>query len=653
MYNRTIFIADDDENFLDIYTIIFTRQFDLTHGEETEEDFHLRTFPDGQYLLDAFRSEYGKGNRTPLCILDMKMPRLGGLETASAVRNIDSEVIIILVTAYSDISLATIKENLKKDIYYITKPFNKEELYCLVDSLIKGWNKNIQIKESEEKYRTIFESFVDVYYRTDMDGIITLISPSIKSYCGYDPKELTGVPIKNICPDVLQYDILLRDLYNSHVVKDYEIKLKSKDEKEIYFSANTHIVFGEDDIPLAIEGVLRDITERKKAEEDKKKLESQLRQKQKMEAIGTLAGGIAHDFNNILSAVIGFTYLALKEIPEGSKVYSNLEEVIQASYRATDLVKQILAFSRQSEQEKMPVQINVIVKEVLKLLRASLPATVEIRQKLGGGPYTVIADTIQIHQLLMNLCTNAFYAMREKGGIMEVSLSNFDVDINNAVLYEGLKAGPYVKLVVKDTGHGIDPDILEHIFEPYFTTKDPGEGTGLGLSVVHGIVRSHGGDIIVNSHPGKGTAFEVLLPRIDTEVPQKVSFSEHLPGGTETILFVDDDRKLVYLGKKMLEDLGYTVVALSSSSEAMDTFKKEPDKFDIIITDQTMPEKTGTDLVKHILSIRPDLPVILSTGYSDMITAEKAKKIGVREFTMKPFDIRVMAKIIRKVLDGK
>ncbi len=653
MYNRTIFIADDDENFLDIYTIIFTRQFDLSHGEETEEDFHLRTFSDGQYLLDAFRSEYGKGNRTPLCILDMKMPRLGGLETASAVRNIDSEVIIILVTAYSDISLATIKENLKKDIYYITKPFNKEELYCLVDSLIKGWNKNIQIKESEEKYRTIFESFVDVYYRTDMDGIIALISPSIKSYCGYEPEELTGLPIKSICPDISQYDILLRDLYNFHVVKDYEIKLKSKDEREIYFSANTHIVFSEDDVPLAIEGVLRDITERKKAEEDKKKLESQLRQKQKMEAIGTLAGGIAHDFNNILSAVIGFTYLALKEIPEGSKVYSNLEEVIQASYRATDLVKQILAFSRQSEQEKMPVQINVIVKEVLKLLRASLPATVEIRQKLGGGPYTVIADTIQIHQLLMNLCTNAFYAMREKGGIMEVSLSNFDMDINNAVLYEGLKSGSYVKLVVKDTGHGIEPDILEHIFEPYFTTKDPGEGTGLGLSVVHGIVRSHGGDIIVNSQPGKGTVFEVLLPRIDTEVPQKVSFAENLPGGTETILFVDDDRKLVYLGKKMLEDLGYTVIALSSSSDALDTFKNEPDKFDIIITDQTMPEKTGTDLVKNILSIRPELPVILSTGYSDMITAEKAKKIGIREFTMKPFDIRVMAKLIRKVLDEK
>ncbi|MEQ8223465.1 MAG: response regulator [Candidatus Eremiobacterota bacterium] len=653
MYNRTIFIADDDENFLDIYTIIFTRQFDLSHGEETEEDFHLKTFSDGQYLLDAFRSEYGKGNRTPLCILDMKMPRLGGLETASAVRNIDSEVIIILVTAYSDISLATIKENLKKDIYYITKPFNKEELYCLVDSLIKGWNKNIQIKESEEKYRTIFESFVDVYYRTDMDGIIALISPSIKSYCGYEPEELTGLPIKSICPDISQYDILLRDLYNSHVVKDYEIKLKSKDEREIYFSANTHIVFSEDDVPLAIEGVLRDITERKKAEEDKKKLESQLRQKQKMEAIGTLAGGIAHDFNNILSAVIGFTYLALKEIPEGSKVYSNLEEVIQASYRATDLVKQILAFSRQSEQEKMPVQINVIVKEVLKLLRASLPATVEIRQKLGGGPYTVIADTIQIHQLLMNLCTNAFYAMREKGGIMEVSLSNFDMDINNAVLYEGLKSGPYVKLVVKDTGHGIEPDILEHIFEPYFTTKDPGEGTGLGLSVVHGIVRSHGGDIIVNSQPGKGTVFEVLLPRIDTEVPQKVSFAENLPGGTENILFVDDDRKLVYLGKKMLEDLGYTVIALSSSSDALDIFKNEPDKFDIIITDQTMPEKTGIDLVKNILSIRPDLPVILSTGYSDMITAEKAKKIGVREFTMKPFDIRVMAKLIRKVLDEK
>ncbi len=651
MYNKRILIADDDRNFLDIYTYIFTRQKELglsSEEESTEEYFTVETFPDGKYLFEYFKDEYEKGSRFPLCILDMKMPRMDGLQTAEEIRKIDSEVIIILVTGY-DVSLIKIKENLRKDIYYVKKPFNKEELYCLVESLVKGWNKNQRLKESEEKYRNIFESFSDVYYRTDMDGIIKVMSPSITLHSGYLPEELIEKSIKELYFKSLARDILLKKLYNKGFLRNYELKLKRKDGSLIDVSVNKRILWSNDGTPLAIEGIMRDITERKNAEKEKRKLERQLREKQKLEAIGVLAGGIAHDFNNLLSAVIGYTYLALNYISEQSGARENLQYVLDASYHATDLVKQILTFSRQGEQEKTPVNLSSVVKDVLKLLRATIPSTIAIRKNIDNDS-KILADITQIHQILMNLCTNAAHAMKEKGGELEVSLSDIYIGENHFGPEPSLKPGTYVKLTVSDTGHGMSEEIIEHIFEPYFTTKEKGEGTGLGLAVVHGIVESHGGEISVTSKEGKGTIFYVYFPKVEAEAGIEEENISPLTGGSEKILFVEDEKYLLNMAQRTLEDLGYKVTARRDSPEALEIFKKNPENFDLVITNETMPGLRGSELAKKLLSIRPDIPVILCTGYSNTINEEVAKAMGIKEFFLKPFDIKKVSRIIRKLL---
>jgi two-component system cell cycle sensor histidine kinase/response regulator CckA len=384
-------------------------------------------------------------------------------------------------------------------------------------------------------------------------------------------------------------------------------------------------------------------------------IERQLRQAQKMEAIGTLAGGIAHDFNNILAAIMGFTEMALRKVPEESPVRCDLEHIFKAGSRATDLVRQILTFSRPTELERKPMLVAPLVKETLKLLRSSLPTTIEIRQDVaippGGG--VVLGDASQVHQVLMNLCTNAAHAMRAKGGILSVGLSEVEVDSSFVSMYPRMGVGPYVCLTVSDTGHGMDAAVMERVFEPYFTTKEAGEGTGLGLAVVQGIVRNCGGVVTVHSEPGQGTTFRVYLPRIGGEIAPEPQPVEVLPAGDERILFVDDEDALVDLGKRMLNSLGYDVVAKTNSLEALETFRAQPDAFDLVITDMTMPAPTGMELAKELLSIRRDIPIILCTGFSELIDGKQAKEAGVRELVMKPYVLRNIATTIRDVLEGK
>jgi two-component system cell cycle sensor histidine kinase/response regulator CckA len=374
-----------------------------------------------------------------------------------------------------------------------------------------------------------------------------------------------------------------------------------------------------------------------------------------MEAIGTLAGGIAHDFNNILAAMMGYAELASLDAPEGSKANMRWQEVLKAGLRARDLVQQILTFSRQSSQERKPVEIGPIVKETLKLLRASLPSTVEIRQHVESNADVIETDPTQIHQVLMNLCTNAAHAMRESGGILEVSLNKVDMEEPTTTPYPDLHAGPYVRLSVSDTGHGIPPQLLKRIFDPYFTTKPVGEGTGLGLAVVHGIVKSHGGEITVSSKPGKGTTFHVYLP--GTDGPKEVAASQRVEpyrlGRQECLLLIDDEQALVEVGKQMLEHLGYRVIVRTSSVEALELFRNQPEKFDLVITDMTMPNMTGDKLAREMMGIRPGMPIILCTGFSEHIAEEKVKKIGIREFVMKPLVMSDLSKTIRRVLDQK
>lgn len=388
-----------------------------------------------------------------------------------------------------------------------------------------------------------------------------------------------------------------------------------------------------------------------KRETEKKQLEEQLRHSQRMEAIGTLAGGIAHDFNNILGVIVGYVQMALLDTPEKTKIRRYLREIFQASNRATDLVKQILIFSHQSNQERNPLLIKPVVEEALKMMRASLPTTIEIRHHFQPGLSPVLSDSTQIHQVLMNLCTNAAHAMQDSGGVLEVKLDEVEIDSGDPDLSMHMIPRRYQILTVSDTGHGMNASVQERIFDPFFTTKGPGKGTGLGLSVVHGIVKSHGGKITCHSEPGKGATFEVFLPTIEAEAPERPERLDAIPLGRERILFVDDEAALVDIGKQMLQSLGYNVVARTSSIEALEAFRAQPDKFDLLITDNTMPNMTGVELVKNIKRIRPRIPVLLCTGFSEGITEEKVKAIGIAGFLMKPITRENVARVIRQVLE--
>ncbi len=392
--------------------------------------------------------------------------------------------------------------------------------------------------------------------------------------------------------------------------------------------------------------------ERKKIEEEKRRVEAQLQQAQKMEAIGTLAGGIAHDFNNILQSIILNTELAIFDNSSGKSIAYRLEEVLNSSRRATDLVKQILTFSRQSERELKPLQISIVVKEALKMLRSSLPTTIEIKKDIHSKSDLVMADPTQIHQVIMNLCTNAAHAMRNNGGILQVVLEPEDLDSEQAARYPGLDQGPYLRLSVSDNGHGMEEMVKRRIFDPFFTTKERGEGTGLGLAVVYGIIRELGGFINVESEVNKGTNFTIFLPRIERRVKQKREDAGPLPKGKERILIVDDEISLLTSLKSALERLGYSVTTMASGVDALEAFRSRPDHFDLVVTDQTMPKMTGSTLAEEILNIRPRMPVILCTGFSELISEEEARALGIREFVMKPIVMKEIAVTLRKVLDN-
>jgi len=394
--------------------------------------------------------------------------------------------------------------------------------------------------------------------------------------------------------------------------------------------------------------ILVDLTEQKQ-------LEIRLRQSQKMEAIGTLAGGIAHDFNNILSAIMGNTELLQYQQGIDAKSKNKLNNIYAASQRARDLVGQILLFSRKSEQETRPVVLSVIIAETVRLLKASLPSTIEIRQDVTDESIQVMGDPTHIHQILMNLCTNAHHAMMHEGGVLEIGLSAMEIDADHAPEPGDpfLTPGAWVRLTVSDTGHGMAPDVLERIFEPYFSTKEKGVGTGLGLAVVHGIVQSYGGVVDVASANGKGTRFSVYLPRLDHFIEEPGREAEPLPlGNNESILLVDDETMLVDFGEAALNKLGYKVLAVTRSETALQIFKDRPEAFDLVITDMTMPKMTGETLAKEILEIRPDMPIILCTGFSERITRERALAQGIREYLMKPFDLKQLAECVHRVLSG-
>ena len=422
-----------------------------------------------------------------------------------------------------------------------------------------------------------------------------------------------------------------------------------------HLNANAIVIRDKNGNAIRMIGINSDITEQVQAEKERKALEAHLQQAQKMEAIGTLAGGIAHDFNNILGAILGYAEMVQEDCPPGSAMRNDIDRVVEASHRAKELVKQILAFSRQTETEEKPLQPALIIKEAIKMLRPSLPTTIDIQQNIDSDAGLILADPTQIHQILTNLCTNAFHAMEVTGGTLTISLRNQELDLSDLITEPDVQPGLFVDISVGDTGPGIPREIVDKIFDPFFTTKEVGKGTGMGLAIIHGIAKRSGGLVSFQSSPGEGTIFHVYLPVYISTSPQasEITPIELIQTGAERILYVDDEKMLAEMGKTMLERLGYRVTIATTSIEALKTIQNQPDHFDLVITDQTMPGITGSDLARRILQIRPEMPIILCTGFSNLISEEKARIYGIKGFAMKPLAKKDLATLVRKVLDGE
>ena len=503
------------------------------------------------------------------------------------------------------------------------------------------------LQESEIRYRRFFEEDLSGAFITRPDGRIVACNPAFARMFGYDsPSDLEDIHLKSIYPGDSQREDFLSLLKQKRKLERYETKMRRKDGTIIHTVENTVGVFDDRGELVEIRGYMMDDTERKQ-------LARRLQQAQKMEAIGTLAGGIAHDFNNILNSIMGYCDLSIMDTEKDSNQHVFLQEIHLAAVRAKELVKQILTFARKTDAKREPVLVKAIVKESLVFLRSSLPSTIAIESEIKSDAYT-LADPIQIHQIVMNLCTNAGHAMRENGGRLTVCLEETWLDEDQTLRNPNAAPGPFLRLTVADTGHGFSSETAQRIFDPYFTTKKAGEGTGMGLSVVQGIVHSCGGVVAAESEPGRGATFDVYLPVIKTgsRHPESQKPGKAPCNGTENILFVDDEKSLSRMGKMMLERLGYKVTAHTNSLDALEEFSSRPDSFDLVVTDMTMPDLTGEQLAGEIKKIRPDLPVVIVTGYNDRITPEKSISLGIRGMLMKPFDKTELSKMIRGLLDG-
>ena len=505
------------------------------------------------------------------------------------------------------------------------------------------------LRQSERNYRQLVQSVNCIIMRMDTAGRVIFFNQYAQDFFGFREADILG---KNVIGTIVpQKDRTGFDL--TQMITDigtHPERYASNENENIRHDGEpvrvawmNKAIYDDKDRVKEILCVGIDVTQ-------KWQLEKRLAQAQKMEAIGTLAGGIAHDFNNILSAIMGYTELTLIDIPPDSALRNNLKQVLKAGGRAKDLVQQILTYSRQREREMQPVKINLIVNEALKLLRASLPSTIRINNNIASN-LAIMSDPTNIHQVIMNLCTNASHAMQENGGLLEVSLTDMDIDAEFAKHHPGLKPGKFVRLTVSDTGHGMPPEVIERIYDPFFSTKKKGEGTGMGLSVVHGIIKSHGGTLTVDSTAGQGSVFKAYFPAIESEWVPDNEHADLMVTGNERILFVDDEAFQADIAKQMLSRLGYRLTTCTSSVEALELFMQSPEKFDLVITDMTMPHMAGDVLARELISLRPDIPIIVCTGYSDRIDSDIAEEIGIGELVMKPVVMKDIAQCIRRVLD--
>ncbi len=588
--------------------------------------------------------------RFDVVLSDFNIAGFEGLEVLETVRSIEPHVPVIIVTGTGseEIAVKALKQGASDYVIKRTTHIRKLPqtiLASIEKQTLKDQREQAKaaLRESEEKYRLLIENANDAILIAQ-DETLKFVNPKTEIMTGYTAVELSKMPFADIVhPEDrdMVFKRYLKRIEGEEPPSLYSFRILSKSGSELTVEINSVRIEWEGR-PATL-NFLRDITE-------KRKLEVQLRQAQKMDAIGTLSGGIAHDFNNILGIILGNTELAMDDVPEWNPARNNLKNVRDACFRAKDVVQQILSFSRRTETEQKPLRLASIIEESMKLLRASIPTSIEIFQNVQTAADTILGDPTQIHQVLINLCTNAAHSMDE-GGVLGISLTDCLLNENETSQFPDIHPGRYVKLSVKDTGCGIAPEMMNRIFDPYFTTKDTGKGTGMGLAVVHGIVKGHRGVLSVKSKPGEGSTFDIHFPVVDQEVLKEPEMSGGLPAGHERILFVDDEDAMASLNRERLERLGYRVETRTDPFEALELFRSHPEHFDLVITDTTMPGMTGDGLAQELMKIEPNIPILLCTGYSDRIDRDKADAMGIAGFAMKPLDMVELARTVRELLD--
>ncbi|WP_207681422.1 ATP-binding response regulator [Desulfonema magnum] len=529
----------------------------------------------------------------------------------------------------------------EKEIYKLYSERLVNKLEKKVSELNSSLTKQEQLNEKLKIKEYAIASSINGIAFADLDGNLTYVNQSFLDMWGYDSEEevLGKSATKFWNSEYNGLEVIKKLYYKNKWSGEMKAKRKNGSVFDVRISAN--LVTQKDGRHLCMMASFRDISEQRK-------LEAQLRLSQKMEAIGRLAGGIAHDFNNILFIIMGYAEMIMGDFPKDSEPYNKLMKILTASKRARDLVRQILTFSRQDDTERKPLNIQPVIKESLKLLRSSISKNIEFKVNLDTDCGDIMGDPTQIHQIMMNLCTNAYHAMEETGGCLEVTLNEVVIGTDDMM---NIKPGKHLRLSVHDTGKGMTSDVMEKIFEPYYTTKEKNKGTGLGLSVVHGIIKNHEGNITVYSEPDRGTTFNLYLPVIEEKSVEETISDDAVQKGSEHILLVDDEKQIVKMESQMLEALGYQVTAFISSSEALNTFRTEPETFDLVITDMAMPNMTGEKLAQQLKNIRSDIPIILCTGFSERISENRARRMGIDGYIMKPMLKNELAKKIREILD--
>lgn len=640
---RILYVDDDMEN-LTSFKAIFRRRYEVYLAESAHQALDILDTTDIQVL-----------------ITDQRMPGMTGSDLLEIVAERYPQILRYMLTGFSDFDPLVDAINKGQVQGYFTKPIDREFILSRIEDGLQRyylqWKNQTLLEELQQRemfLNAIFEHIPDLIFVKDANSLrFVRLNRSVERLLGYPVKEMVGKT---------DYDFFPKEEADFFVEKDREVlqsgKLLDIPEEPIH-SAHSgkrwlHTkkipIYDPDGTPRYLLGISRDMTETITLREQQKILQHRLNHAQKMESIGLLAGGIAHDFNNILTAIIGYSELSLALAEKGSTFENYVREIYNAGNRAKELVQQILTVARRQQVERMPIQLSTIAKEAIRFLRSSIPTSIDIQTDWRSMAY-VLADPGQIHQIFMNLFTNAVQAMETGIGTITVTVS--DHRVNGRQTEDiGLDAGDYVRIIISDTGKGIPPEHLDKIFEPYFTTKEKGVGTGLGLSIVHGIVKSYGGDISVKSQVGIGTTFTIDLPTIEygswrcSQIQQTV-----LPTGIERILLIDDETTVVQVCMEMLTKLGYQVTGMTDSAAALELFRKMPGDFDLIITDMTMPGMTGDVLARECINIRPDIPVILCTGYNRQVTESRAAELGIRCLMMKPIPFENLSRTVRQVLD--